>query len=418
MKRYLLRGAQGPFDSFDAFETYKSDKIWSNVGNLLFSDSVYKNVYSEDTTITMYTKNQSKDADYINENFDAFLIPLANAFRNSYREKLVETTKLVKALKIPCIVTGVGLQSDISFSQNSYPFDDEVKSFMSAVLEKSSCVGVRGEITEKYLKGLGFNDVRVIGCPSMYYWGYELPDNSSVVDRDSFKISVNGKNNDDVIVKEYLFNNNYDYIFIPQTTHELKMMLSGSGSKENSKNFYPDSLLNKAYLENRVKFCLNMSSWLELLKTRSMSIGTRIHGNIAAVLAGIPAYIIASDSRVAELADYHEIPYCEMKNFDFSQDIYSLYEKTDFKKIYVNHSKRYNNFISFMKQNDMDVVELPNKIFDEENEKVSISAPVDSIIHQKPEDIARYLTLYNGQADKVYKKLKKEIDDYKQKGKK
>ncbi len=413
MKRYLLRGAQGPFDNFSAFETYKGDKIWSNVGNLLFSNSVYKNLYSDDTQITMYTKNQATDADYINENYDAYLIPLANAFRKSYREKLIETTKLVKALKIPCIVIGVGLQSDINSPSNSYPFDEEVKQFMSAILEKSSCVGVRGEVTEKYLKGLGFNDVRVIGCPSMYYWGNKLPDNSSDANQSLFKISINGKNNDNDEVKKYLFNSGYDYVFIPQTTHELKMMLSGSGSKEKSKNYYPDSLQNKAYLENRVKFCLNMNSWINLLKSRDMSIGTRIHGNIAAVLAGIPAYIIASDSRVAELAEYHEIPYCEMNKFDFSQDIYSLYQKTDFKKIYTNHQERYDTFRSFMKENGLDIVDQPNRSFDSKLEKVSVSLPVDSILHQKPEDIARYLTLYNGHAEKVFKKMKKDIDEFK-----
>jgi hypothetical protein len=37
--------------------------------------------------------------------------------------------------------------------------------------------------------------------------------------------------------------------------------------------------------------------------------GSRIHGNISALLAGVPAVVIVHDSRTLELARYHEIPY-------------------------------------------------------------------------------------------------------------
>src|SRR5699024_7137094 len=47
-----------------------------------------------------------------------------------------------------------------------------------AILEKSSIIGVRGEITAEYLKQKGFRpekDFTVIGCPSLYMFGDALP---------------------------------------------------------------------------------------------------------------------------------------------------------------------------------------------------------------------------------------------------
>lgn len=41
-----------------------------------------------------------------------FIIPLANAFREDFVEELRNLTKLIRKLKIPCVVIGVGVQAD------------------------------------------------------------------------------------------------------------------------------------------------------------------------------------------------------------------------------------------------------------------------------------------------------------------
>ena len=45
---------------------------------------------------------------------------------------------------------------------------------MGAVLDRSPSIGVRGEATLGVPEGLGFRDVDVIGCPSMFMWGDAL----------------------------------------------------------------------------------------------------------------------------------------------------------------------------------------------------------------------------------------------------
>lgn len=279
--RILMRASQSPFDNFDPFETMLTDKLWSNVGNLLFPYSLYRNLLSEDVSIDYYTKSNSADADYINENYDIFLLPFANAFRMDFKKKLKEYTELITKVTIPCVVAGIGLQSGVDFSSDSkYEFDDAVKDFCMAIASKSACIGVRGEITYEYLKRLGFGSVtRIIGCPSMFMFGANLPVPDIKEYTDNLKIIVNGKREDSVEIKNFLFNKiENEIMFIPQKTEELRLIYCGAPIKSVQDNTYPLSIDNKLFAGNNVKFCVNVPQWINLLKTRDFSIGTRIHG--------------------------------------------------------------------------------------------------------------------------------------------
>lgn len=173
MKRILMRMTTSPFDNDNLYSMVSKDKIGSNSGNLLFPYSIMRNIYKDGDVIDKYPKANEEDADRINENYDLFLIPLANAFRESFVSELRNLTKLIKRLTIPCVVVGVGLQTKYEPKKEmKYAFDTDVKNFVEAVLEKSKTLGVRGEITALYLKKLGFNEskIEVIGCPSMFTW--------------------------------------------------------------------------------------------------------------------------------------------------------------------------------------------------------------------------------------------------------
>ena len=82
------------------------------------------------------------------------------------------------------------------------------------------------------------------------------------------------------------------------------------------------------------------------------SLGTRIHGNIMAVLSGIPALIVNVDSRVKEMAEFYDIPnieYCDViKQIDKKEDLYKLYEKTDYTEFNQEYKEKYNAFNDFM----------------------------------------------------------------------
>ena len=111
------------------------------------------------------------------DQFDRFVVPLANAFRPSYERHLVHLTALIEKLDIPVTVIGVGAPAGIGLDADPLAgMADTVRAVVAAVLDRSASVGVRGEFTRSYLVDLGFpaDSIDIIGCPSLFTYGDSL----------------------------------------------------------------------------------------------------------------------------------------------------------------------------------------------------------------------------------------------------
>ena len=148
-----MRSGKDPTECYSPGTALVTNYIGDNVGNLVFTNaSHWLLTTSKQETVSNHLRINSDDAPWINDNFDAFVIPLANAFRPSFQEPLKRLTKLISELEIPVMVLGVGAQAPLSQDFSGLKaIDEDVKNFMNAVLEKSARVGVRGEVTQRYL---------------------------------------------------------------------------------------------------------------------------------------------------------------------------------------------------------------------------------------------------------------------------
>ena len=176
MTRILFRAPADPFAVHSVETTIERNLIATNAGNLVFLDAAWKLLSAPGVEITAGPPGgRPGDADRINERYDVYVIALANAFRNSYEPALARMTQLLRRLRIPVVVLGVGAQGTVDYDFVAIkPIERTVRAFMGAVLDRSPSIGVRGEGTLHYLNGLGFRDVDVIGCPSMFMWGDAL----------------------------------------------------------------------------------------------------------------------------------------------------------------------------------------------------------------------------------------------------
>ena len=181
MKRILIRTGMLPLAAYNPMDVIYNNMIGSNIGNMLFPYSISRTLMTEEVQLFPFSTEKSYSAaeiHRINETYDCLILPFANAFRISFIEDLKKVTDVVKKLKIPCIVVGVGAQARIGKRLENKELAEVVQAFMKAVLEKSAIVGLRGEFTADYLRQLGFReekDFTVIGCPSMYLYGKDLP---------------------------------------------------------------------------------------------------------------------------------------------------------------------------------------------------------------------------------------------------
>ncbi|MEU4675487.1 polysaccharide pyruvyl transferase family protein [Micromonospora sp. NPDC023737] len=358
-QRILLRARKGPFDVLSAEETYERDWIGKNTGNLVFSHTAHKLLATSTAQITASRfRADPRDADEINEKYDVFVIPLANAFRHDYANRLASTTRLIERLKIPVVVLGVGAQTDVDGDREHLrPLDETVKAFCRAVLDRSHSIGVRGEITEDYLRSLGFSAVEQIGCPSMFLHGDTLRIEKSKAtlsaeDRLAFVISPYVRALAPLVRHHHRRYPNLRYV--AQDLYTLGTLLYGDAPKLRGKtDDMPIHTSHPLFAEDKIRMFMDPWPWIDYLSEFDFAFGTRIHGTITALISGTPGYLLAHDSRTLELARYFDIPHRMLRDVPADVDAAQLYEEADYTALNEGHKERFARITTFLAKHDL-----------------------------------------------------------------
>lgn len=386
MKKILLRSKTTPFDVYDPITFIDYDKCSSNLGNLLYQHSVYKHLSTNEQIISINNNSVNlKKVDSINKNFDHFVVPLANAFRPAYLNSLVKLTEFIKRLTIPVTVVGVGAQTDFTGNfDNLKPINEAVYNFVSTVLEKSKSIGVRGEITKKYLISLGIESDRIdiIGCPSLFTSPRNIMsikkqglDETSKI---AFNLSATGNQaafSDNLSNFEPIFSYNFfkylNTTYIPQETRSLELLTYGFNKKKGIEHsMLSKEISERVFQEGRVRFFLNSYSWFDFLKKCDFTIGTRLHGCIASLIAGKPALLFAHDSRTLEIAEYFKIPYKNLNNFHEIKDIAELYDQVNLEPMQHIYKDRLSTYANFLRKNGLDTIVDKIELMDKFEENI------------------------------------------------
>jgi len=362
MKRILLRSPKDPFEVVSPEITLHRNLIASNSGNLVFLQAAHKILATSNTEVVPdRLRVEPRDAGAINERYDAYAIPLANAFRLSFEPILIRMTRLIERLRIPVVILGVGAQANLRYEFDRLrPMEPSIRAFTRAVLDRSPSIGVRGEATHDYLRSLGFRDVEVIGCPSMFLYGADLrvEKRAERLDRDArvaLTVSPYVKQMGDVVMRHVERYPNLAYI--AQDIATLRLLLwGGSRSASAQASKLPVHLSHPLFRENRVRFYVDPWPWIADLRTFNFSFGTRIHGTIAAILAGTPACVFAHDSRTLELARYFGIPHRPMPAVPPDIDAADLYAEADFGELNRGHAARFATFLDYLRRHGLDQV--------------------------------------------------------------
>lgn len=434
MKKYLMRGGMSPLDTLSPEVVIEKNSIGANSGNLLYAFGVYRTLMTEDVTIDMdyYGVERSfTDADIarINEEYDAYICPLADAFRDAFAGKLLKYANFFNKLTIPVYVIGLGLRSTYEpefLNGGKYPFNEEAKEFVKAVLNKSAMLGLRGEITGEYLKTLGFRedvDFMPIGCPSMYTFGRSLPQRELKWGADgrldpATKLSLNMSAITPENVIECMMEQIKrfpDYCVIEQNEAELRMLYAGVNyitKKKDKSTILPLNVNHPLLQEDRYRVFINAQSWFDFLRGMDLSFGSKLHGNVAGVLSGCPTLFVPLDGRMRELVDYHAfpaVPYTEVKGTDTLED---LIAKVDMQGHIKKQAQNFDRYVDFLDGVGID------HIYKEDRNRTD--APVDAIMAQKEypvvtsilkcdqKEMIRRFNAYNDIQRRTISRMKKE----------
>ncbi|MCL3837773.1 polysaccharide pyruvyl transferase family protein [Aeromicrobium duanguangcaii] len=335
-----------------------------NSGNLIFAASAQRTLTVDGVDVETNNLNTlMRSVDRLNDEGRHVVIPLANAFRPDYLPQLTALTQAIERLTVPVTILGVGGQFALDGTvETTDEVDEAARRFMRAILARGPALGVRGERTAGYLNSLGFSEVDVIGCPSMFLRGGDLSIRDTVPTfGKQTKVSLNltphvpiptGWVND-------VFKRHPRTEYVAQDRRDLDAMLGGPAVKAASPE-YPSSVLHRAIRDNHTVFHCHAPTWIDSMADRDFTVGHRIHGNITSLLAGTPAHVIVHDSRTRELCEYFEIPHTHVSAQTREHTPQRLFESSDYKPLIANHPERLARFAGFLERHGLrHVLDLP-----------------------------------------------------------
>jgi hypothetical protein len=406
MPRILLRSAKDPFQVVPpelSLALYPNGIFGRNAGNLVFADAVHRllSVPGTDVVSNSYLSERAVvDRRYvqrINAEFDHFVIPLANAFRYKFLDNLEYLTWVVERLTIPVTVVGVGVAGGVRSIHDPLPEQSEtlnrtVRRFVSAVLDRSASIGVRGEFTREYLLRLGFGSVHVdvIGCPSLFRNGGTVdvvkrvpaitPESEVVINISPYVKLMAATSV--THAKKYP-----NLVYIPQGSDSLELMLWGTNPTRIKNKQLPAHTGHPLYRQNRMRFFVDSFRWTEYLAGKEFAFGSRIHGNISALIAGTPAHVLAHDARTLEIAEYHDIPHTRVPDITGRLDAAELYDRSDFTAFNAGQPERFAVFAAFLRRNRLEQVYeegKANPAYDQRLAATPFPPPVQTIYSKDP----------------------------------
>lgn len=431
MKHIIMRANVPPLSANTPEDMIRNHLIGNNSGNLLFQYSVFRQLSRDDAQIDFISDIDMRKGrimpEEVNEKYDILVLPFANAFRDNMEGRLEKWTSFLKNIKIPAVVVGVGLQDTYELTyKKGFSFDGTVKAFVREILEHSASIGVRGIFTEDYLKRFGFSSdqVRIIGCPSMFLYGKELPATDDKYDlklNRSSAVSITGAVGNPPAMKQFFVRLRKEfpnYTVIPQKEADLELIYAGKSFLDdpNALVCYPNTADHPDFTSGRARFFINAPSMLDFFKHSDFNIGSRFHGGVAPLLCGVPSLFIPTDGRVRELVDYHELPHVYFRDIRPDTKLESLIEKADFSTFIRVHGKKAEQYFAFLDENRIPHIPIScgegklklDRTVREKLENGEIYPPVVPIASANAEEIGKRITLMDRTAeiDELEEKLR------------
>lgn len=287
------------------------DMCGHNVGNLAFWGAVSSYISAEKTFF-----GWNFDPAEVNEKVDVLVFPAANQLNPRF--DLGSFSERFEKVNVPLVIVGLGAQAEAY----GRPVDlkEGTARWLKVVAERTKTIGSRGVFSAEIMGQYGVKNVEVIGCPSFFI--NPRSDLGAVLaskTKPSYdRISINqGDVPDNVWKAEQMLAAHAarpESQYVVQAPSFWVSLALGrfeelsAAERERYASLFPEG-------GKRPSAYFDFKFWIQALSSYDLSIGTRIHGNILALQAEIPAICIDHDSRTRELSDTIKMPRVAIRDF-------------------------------------------------------------------------------------------------------
>lgn len=240
--------------------------------------------------------------------------------------------RTLDSINAPMAIVGLGAQNP---TQDANYLDDHpsAKAFIARLNEKSASISVRGDFSASVVERLGGKNIRVTGCPSLFYTlrapEIRIPEMLAMPER-SVGVSIHSglsanifchapdaaramhgrviawaiANAANVSVFEQGVLREYDI-----ADHDLPFGERRAAAVEVIGRMKADTLFSPERLMAHMVSVKSIEEWLAKARDLDTIVGFRFHGNMVALLQEKPCYYYTYDSRLMEFCQLYGLPY-------------------------------------------------------------------------------------------------------------
>lgn len=309
--------------------------VGANSGNLMFQLAATRLVGGHLEHVGFSGKPYN-DPDVFRD-LDCFVFPAANHLREDADWTLL--TGFLKTVRAPLIILGLGAQADhgadASATASRLRENRTVMEFVEVLSGKAKLITVRGAFSEAVCRELGLADTLRLGCPSQFLnpsprLGVEIEEQLGALrnDRNPARVAMTASAprelegwRADIEARLFQWTSGSRGLYVQQSCEDwffdgpdgMLARLDKSQWRYAHRRIAPsmagDAFEEALHASFRVYF--DARRWIDDLSNVDLVIGTRIHGNMAALAASRPGIVVSHDARVSELADEMHVPQVE-----------------------------------------------------------------------------------------------------------
>lgn len=345
-------------------------KRYFNTGDMVVYDSTLKLLDFSDLDVLKIVNPSEADIKRYNAHF-AYAFLRGSNFIHEHM-KWERAPEVLSQLRIPVHAIGVGAQAEC---QRAIALSEESTQIWRLIAARSASIGVRGEFTAQTLRGIGVDNVDIVGCPSLFRRrdralklrlkpasevnrvAFSLRRETSrvyAVDQDKFvrrqrDLLIKLARAHDVTVtihgepEEKAFFDN-DAAGIAQATERLRQ--SGWFTPETEPEL-ADIYRRRLFLSDAVE------QYDAMIEGMDLAIGYRVHGVLPALARGTPGILVSYDTRSEELAQTLSIPTIRDSELDDVSDIRDLYSPERFAAFERNFERNYDRMKAYLERNEI-----------------------------------------------------------------
>ncbi|SIT87122.1 polysaccharide pyruvyl transferase family protein [Pontibaca methylaminivorans] len=327
MKTALVHFNHSSNENLTTWPDMRTSKWKPNYGDMLVCAAILREVPMEDTVRIGF-------GGVLSQPVDRALIRGSTYLHNNMDFEAVNKT--LDSIDAPLAIVGLGAQNptqDVGFLDQN----EGAKGFVARLDERSKSISVRGQFTADLLERLGAKNIRITGCPSLFYT-LKCPQVSIPARLSSRKRAIG------ISLHSGLMGN--IYCVAPKEARRAHVDAIQYGIKECAKlslfeqgvmtefkvadsqlpmiermeaaaavikNIAGENELTPQDLVRHMVSVRSIEEWLSLAAELDAIIGFRFHGNMVALLQGKPCFYFVYDSRITEFCQLYKLPYQDVR---------------------------------------------------------------------------------------------------------